>query len=86
MYVHPDIYPMTSKNISITEKAYQVLRREKRGGESFTEAILRLTRRGGKLSDCYGSWKMTDEEQTEIQDALSRGWRRAEERINREMP
>ncbi len=85
MYVHPYTYPMTSKNISITEEAYEALEREKRRGESFTEAILRLTRRRGKLSDCFGSWKMTDEEQNEMEDELSRGWRRAEERIKSEM-
>ncbi len=85
MYVHPYTYSMTSKNISITEEAYEALRREKKKGESFTEAILRMTRRRGKLSDCFGSWKMTGEEQTEIEDELSRGWKRAEERIKSEV-
>ncbi|MGA2663393.1 MAG: antitoxin VapB family protein [Nitrososphaerales archaeon] len=70
---------MTSKNISITQEAYEALRREKRGDESFTDAILRLARKGGRLSDCFGTWKMTDEEQGAIQDELARGWRRAGE-------
>jgi predicted CopG family antitoxin len=70
---------MTSKNISITQEAYEALQREKRGDESFTEAILRLTRSGGRLSACFGTWRMTDEEQYAIQDELAKGWRRAEE-------
>jgi predicted CopG family antitoxin len=78
-------YHLTSKNISITEEAYEALQREKARGESFTEAILRLTRKRGKLSDCFGSWKMTDEEQDTIRGELTRGWRRTQERVSREV-
>ena len=77
---------MTSKNISITEEAYDALQREKGKGESFTDAILRLTRKRGKLADCFGSWKMTDEEQTAIENDLARGWRRWHERVSHEVP
>jgi len=76
---------LTSKNISITEEAYEALQREKASGESFTEAILRLTRKRGKLSDCFGSWRMTEEEQEAIRAELTRGWRRAQERVEREV-
>lgn len=34
---------MGTKNISLTEEAYQRLRARKRGDESFTELVLRLT-------------------------------------------
>ncbi len=34
---------MGTKNISLTEEAYERLRARKRGDESFTELVLRLT-------------------------------------------
>jgi predicted CopG family antitoxin len=76
---------MTSKNISITEEAYQALQREKARNESFTDAILRLTRKRGKLSDCFGGWTLTDAEQAAIEKDLAKGWRRAQERVSHEM-
>ena len=85
MYGHPYVYRLTSKNISITEEAYKALQREKGRDESFTDAILRLARNGGKLSDCFGSWKMTNQEETTIANELKEGWRRAQERIAREV-
>jgi predicted CopG family antitoxin len=75
MYVCPTSHRLASKNISITEEAYEALQREKREGESFTDAILRLTRKRGRLSDAFGSWKTTDEEQEAISAELTRGWR-----------
>ena len=73
-------YPhMVTKNISITKEAYDALQREKKGSESFTETILRLTQRSGRLSDCFGGWKMTDEEESAMKRELSRGWKKATE-------
>lgn len=86
IYVWVHIHmPMTSRNISITEEAYEALQREKRRDESFTDAILRLTRKGGRLADCFGAWKMTDEEQTSTEKELAKGWRRVGERITNEV-
>jgi predicted CopG family antitoxin len=79
-------HQLTSKNISITEEAYDALQREKRRDESFTDAILRLTRRRGELSDCFGGWTMTEEEEREMKRDLARGWRRAQERVENEVP
>lgn len=46
---------MPSKTISLTERAYERLAREKRKGESFTDVVLRLTRTEGRsLSDLAG--------------------------------
>lgn len=78
-------FVMASKNISITKEAYRALQREKVNGESFTDTILRLTRRTGKLSDCFGSWKMTDREQGAVEGDLAVGWRRTQERIANEV-
>lgn len=72
---------MATKTISITDEAYEALSREKRREESFTDVVLRLTRRTGKLADCFDSWKMTDKEEETIFKELNEGWRRTMERI-----
>jgi predicted CopG family antitoxin len=76
---------MASKNISITDEAYEALQRQKKNNESFTQIILRLTQGTGKLSDLYGAWKMTAEEETRITGELSKGWRRAGKRMTNEI-
>ena len=76
---------MATKNISITKEAYDALQREKRDSESFTDTILRLTEKSGKLADCYGAWNMSDREEDKIKSNLSKGWKRATERLAREM-
>ncbi|MBX8633153.1 MAG: antitoxin [Thermoplasmata archaeon] len=77
---------MATKNISITNEAYESLKRERRGNESFTEVILRLAHTRGSLSDCFGIWKLTDHEETKINMELSRGWQATRERIRNEVP
>ena len=76
---------LASKNISITDEAYRALEREKRKDESFTDAILRLTRGRGRLSDCFGSWRTSEEEQAAIGEELKKGWGRASERMLKEV-
>lgn len=76
---------MATKTISITEEAYEALRREKKYKESFTETILRITKKCGKISDSFGAWKMTDNEEEDIQTALAKGWRLTQERITNEV-
>jgi len=77
---------MATKTISITEEAYAALVREKIDKESFTDTILRLTKKTGKISDCFGTWKMTDKEQETIENELAQGWQRTQERITNELP
>ena len=77
---------MASKNISITQEAYEALLRQKKNKESFTETILRITTKSGKLADCFGAWKMTEEEEKTLRSELSEGWRIAQERTSSEMP
>lgn len=43
-----------TKTISLSDEAYRVLRRHKLAGESFSDAVIRLTRQGGKLSEVVG--------------------------------
>lgn len=53
---------MTSKNISLTEDVYELLKRMKMGEESFSDAIRRLAGRR-RLSDCAGLWSDVPEEE-----------------------
>ena len=77
---------MATKNISITEEAYKALVHEKKNNESFTQTILRITKKTGKLTDSFGAWKMTDKEEQAILGELSEGWRMTQERLSLEMP
>lgn len=43
-----------TKTISLSDEAYEVLRRHKLANESFSDTVLRLTRLGGKLSEVIG--------------------------------
>jgi predicted CopG family antitoxin len=57
---------MATKSLTITEEAYERLRKHKREGESFTETILRLTGAERDLLAGYGS--MADE--ADFRDAV----------------
>lgn len=70
----------------LTDEAYAAFRRERRKDESFTEAILRLARSRGRLSERFGAWDVSDEEAAMIADELSRGWHAAQEKVEREIP
>jgi predicted CopG family antitoxin len=53
---------VTSKNISITSDVYEILTKMKLEGESFSDTIRRLARRGS-LAECAGLWAdMSDDE------------------------
>lgn len=53
---------MTSKNISITDDVYEILTKMKLEGESFSDTIRRLAKRGS-LAECAGLWAdMSDDE------------------------
>jgi predicted CopG family antitoxin len=77
---------MATKTISITEEAYEALLNEKQNSESFTQTILRLTQKKGKLADSFGKWNMTDQEEQEIRSELSEGWRVIGEKLSVEVP
>jgi hypothetical protein len=42
--------------------------------EKFSNTIMRKTKKIGKIADCFGTWKMTDEEEEAICVELSKGW------------
>jgi predicted CopG family antitoxin len=55
---------MTSKTISVSEDAYELLKKMKLKGESFTETIKRLAKRR-RLTDCAGLWSDVSEAEME---------------------
>jgi len=62
---------MPSKNISITEDIYEMLSKLKLEGESFSDVIRRLAKRG-QIAECAGLWSdMPDSEFQAIKDAAS---------------
>lgn len=65
---------MGSKTITITEKAYYALKREKLEHESFSDVIIRLTKRFGKIMESFGKWDMSDKEEAMIKNDLSEVW------------
>jgi predicted CopG family antitoxin len=56
---------MPRKTITISLEAYEALRRLKRPGESFSDAILRLARSQPDLSELTGAWSAVPEEKAE---------------------
>lgn len=81
MYVCMHTQTMATKTLSVTDEAFTALLREKKGEESFTETILRITARSGMLADCFGGWRMTDEEVTSTQGEVDEGWRAMSRRL-----
>ena len=66
---------MATKTITIKESAYNALRKEKAVEESFSEVILRLTKSRGSLSECFGTWRIGNEEWGKIEKLASRKWK-----------
>lgn len=67
-----------TKNISITDRIYFKLLKEKKGEESFSEVIARLLSRKGRISDYFGKWEIRDEEVEEFRKELETMWKKWE--------
>lgn len=60
-----------AKTIAIADDVYQMLSKEKRDGESFSNVIRRLQRSRGSLMDCYGLWgDLPEKEFQRIKEAI----------------
>jgi predicted CopG family antitoxin len=46
-----------AKNVALADDVYEMLQKEKREGESFSDVIRRLGRRRGSLLEFAGAWK-----------------------------
>ena len=66
---------MGTKTISILDEAYEALKREKGSNESFSNVILKLTGRRGRIADSLGKWKMSDKDAKEIEKSLKKAWK-----------
>jgi len=66
---------MTTKTTNIMEGAYKALKREKKANESFTDTILRLTNRGGSVSEYFRSWKVSRGETERIKKEIDVIWK-----------
>ena len=63
-----------TKTLSITDEAYEALMREKRDSESFTDVIIRLTKRT-RLGDFAGIWKdIPESDLKEAREKLQTLW------------
>lgn len=76
---------MGYRTISLSDEAYMRLASLKKGGESFTDLVLRLCSKAAKrpLASFAGSWILSDEEEREVFGEISELWRRYEEGLLR---
>ena len=68
-----------ARTITVSEEAYEALKRYKRSGESFSQAILRLVEEASRkesLLSLAGAWSdMSDSEEEELVKEIRRAWR-----------
>jgi len=67
---------MTYKTISLNLKAYELLKKEKREGESFSDTIIRLATRPNiqNFLEIFGSLDIDDEELEEFKKEARKAW------------
>ncbi len=78
---------MATKTVALDTEAYELLKRQKRSDESFSDAVKRLARPRRPITSFGGMWKdLTPKERRELDRAysdLGDGDRRRTERIRR---
>ncbi len=64
----------TTKTIALDLEAYELLRRQRREGESFSDAVKRLSHKRRSILDFAGAWKdMPKKDIERIREFLRRG-------------
>jgi predicted CopG family antitoxin len=75
---------MSPKTVALDPDAYVALRRHRRTGETFSDAVRRLTGRQRSLLDFAGIWKeMPGADLDRIREYLTEGGRRDQRRLKR---
>ncbi len=70
MGVHMHTQEPMAKNIAVADDVYEMLAKEKRGEESFSDVLRRLGKRRRSLLEFAGGWAdLTDLEMREMEDA-----------------
>jgi predicted CopG family antitoxin len=65
---------METKTVALRKDAYEILRSQKRPGETFSDVVVRLAGKHPSLSSFAGAWKdMPDDEFEEVKAILRRG-------------
>ena len=73
-----------AKNVALADDLYEMLQKEKREGESFSDVIRRWRRGQGSLMDAYGLWAdIPEEEWKEMEAAIFGTDRPASEELRR---
>ncbi|MGQ4915558.1 MAG: antitoxin VapB family protein [Candidatus Asgardarchaeia archaeon] len=56
-----------AKTIAVSDEVYELLKKFKLPGESFSDAIKRVLKRGGRLTDLIGTKTITKEKWTTVE-------------------
>lgn len=66
---------METKTIALDREAYELLRRRKRKGESFSDTVKRVAREARPLSGFAGVWRkyLSDADIEALEKAIARG-------------
>ena len=71
IHMHTHTQDDMAKNIAVADDVYEILSKEKRDGESFSDVIRRWHRGKGSLMEFYGMWAdIPDKEWREMEAAI----------------
>jgi predicted CopG family antitoxin len=71
---------MSTRRVALDEEAYELLKRSKKGSESFSEAVKRLARSRRPISDFGGMWSDMTQKERKTLDQASENMREADRR------
>jgi len=69
IHMHMNTQDKMAKNIAVADDVYEILAKEKREGESFSDVIRRWRRSQGSLMEFYGMWADIPEKEWQEMEA-----------------